>query len=81
MTTAILPQMPGYNTGITIRNATQADATYNAIQDFEKAGYTFVPVIPPSFWDTYGLLLSVVELAVVVVLAGFILYRLRAPVK
>ena len=81
LTTAILPQMPGYNTGITIRNATQADATYNAIREFEAAGYQFVPVIPPSFWDTYGLLLSVLELAVVVVLAGFILYRLRKPVK
>jgi len=82
LTTAVLPAMSAsFNTGITIYNKTQADATYDAIQWFEAAGYQFVPVLPPSFWDTYGLLLSVVELAVVVVLAGFILYRLRAPVK
>jgi ABC-type transport system substrate-binding protein len=79
LTTAVLPQMPGYASGITIRNATQADATYNAIQEFKAAGYNFVPVIPSSFWNTYGLLLSVVQLAIVVVLAGLLVHIRRQP--
>jgi hypothetical protein len=59
------------------RNETEANALYLAKQYLRAAGYDIIPVYPLSFWDSYGLLLAVVELAVVVVLAGFYFYRPR----
>jgi len=69
----------GYNQTVsyTFRNYTESDALTLAEQYLREAGYSVVPVTPPSFWDSYGLLLAVVELAVIVVLAGFYLYRPR----
>jgi len=61
----------------TYRNYTESDALAKAMFYLNLAGYNFTPVIPPSFWDSYGLLLAVIELAVVVVLAGFYFYRPR----
>jgi len=59
------------------RNYTESDSLNMAIAYLRDAGYTVVPTTTPSFWDSYGLLLAVVELAVIVVLAGFYLYRPR----
>jgi len=59
------------------RNYTESDALNLAIAYLRDAGYTVVPTTTPSFWDAYGLLLAIVELAVIVVLAGFYLYRPR----
>jgi ABC-type transport system substrate-binding protein len=61
----------------TFRNYTESDSLNLAIAYLRDAGYTVVPTTTPSFWDSYGLLLAVVELAVIVVLAGFYLYRPR----
>jgi len=60
-----------------LRNETADNAQYLAKQYLRAAGYDIVQVVPPSFWESYGLLLAVVELAVVVVLAGFYFYRPR----
>lgn len=79
LTTSVLPPMAGgvFNTAITLRNETAANAKFLAQQELRAAGYDFVPVITPGFFETYGLLLAVVELAVIVVIAGFYFYRPR----
>ncbi len=79
VTTAVLPPMAGgvFDTSITIRNVTAADAMTRAELELRAAGYDIVPVVTPGFFETYGLLLSVVELAVIVVIAGFYFYKPR----
>jgi ABC-type transport system substrate-binding protein len=85
LTTSVLPQMNGgaaYNNAISVRNITDTTlAKYTAMEELKAAGYNFVPVTPRSFFDTYGLLLSAVELGVVAVLAGYIIHRLRPPIE
>jgi ABC-type transport system substrate-binding protein len=78
VTTPVTENTFGFTPSPTLRNyTTQADANAAAIKYLEAAGYTVTYPPPPSFWDTYGLLLAVVELAVIVVLAGFYFFRPR----
>lgn len=68
----------GFDSSIVPRRYTsQTDFRNAAIRELEAAGYTFTYPAPPSFWDAYGLIISVAELAVIVVLAGFYFFRPR----
>jgi ABC-type transport system substrate-binding protein len=81
LTTSCLPNMVGFDfalyNGPNFRNGSASNAQAQAMAEFELAGYTFITPTGPSFWESYGLLLTVVELAVIVVLAGFYFYRPR----
>jgi len=77
ITTPVTKATAGFDTSIVPRNYTYSVAQQLAKTEFEAAGYSFVPPAPPTFWDSYGLLLAVVELAVIVVLGGFYFLRPR----
>lgn len=79
VTSPVTRRTIGFDATLPLRNYTsQAQATAAAIGFLQAAGYTFTYPAPPSFWEAYGLLLAIVELAVIVVLAGFYFFRPRA---
>jgi ABC-type transport system substrate-binding protein len=77
ITTAITRVTAGFNFAVVPRNFTYASAVDHAIAEFEAAGYTFGAPTVPTFWEAYGLLIAIVELAVIVVVAGFYFFRPR----
>jgi len=78
ITSPITPNTFGFDTTIPLRNYTsQSAADAAAIGYLVAAGYSVTYPSPPTFWDAYGLVLAIVELAVIVVLAGFYFFRPR----
>jgi ABC-type transport system substrate-binding protein len=77
ITTPITRVTGGFNFDLVPRNYTYAIAVDHARAEFEAAGYTFGAAPPPPFWEAYGLLIAVVELAVIVVIAGFYFFKPR----
>jgi peptide/nickel transport system substrate-binding protein len=77
ITTPITRVTTGFNFAVVPRNYTYAAAQLLAKAEFELAGYSFVPPAAPTFWEAYGLLIAIVELAVIVVVAGFYFFRPR----
>lgn len=77
ITTPITKVTYGFDFTIIPRNYTYSVALLLAKAEFEQAGYSFVPPPAATFWDSYGLLIAVVELAVIVVVAGFYVFRPR----
>lgn len=77
VTTPVTRVTDGFDTSIQIRNYTYPVAIGHAVAELEAAGYTFGTPTQPSLLEAYGLLIIVVELAVIIVLAGFYFFRPR----
>jgi ABC-type transport system substrate-binding protein len=77
ITTPITRVTLGFDSDIIPRNYTYATARLLAKAEFEAAGYTFEPPPYHGPWENYGLFITMLGLAAIVVLAGFCIFRPR----